>query len=117
MNIPSVAVLTLPDMEDALERLIKRILRGLLRPLFEEVIDQLRQRREKGILTLEETAELLDVKPETVRTTYVPQGLRCFKPGKSLLFRLVDIEAWVAKYPVKCSGSPDIAEQVSHPGV
>ncbi len=101
MSIPSVAVFTLPDLEDLLERLFKRILRAILKPHIEELVDELRQRREKGILTLEETAELLDVKPETVRTTYVPQGLPCFKPGKSLLFRREDIEAWVMKYPVQ----------------
>ena len=101
MNDPSVAVFTQSGLEDLLERLFKRILRPMLERIVKEIVDEHRQRREKGILTLEETAELLDVKPETVRTTYVAQGLPSFKPGKSLLFRREDVEAWVIKHPVR----------------
>lgn len=59
---------------------------------------------EPGYLTLEEAAAYLHVSQDTVREWVRCKGLPHHKPGKLLLFRRRDLDAWMNRYRRGLSG-------------
>ena len=52
--------------------------------------------RERGrLLDIEEAADYCGVKLRTMRTAREKREVRCYMPGRSLLFRRSDLDAWI----------------------
>jgi excisionase family DNA binding protein len=94
MKASSFVALSTDDLDDIIERATTRCVEQFLTQ--KSLLAQPEEHPvQKSWLTLKEAAKYLGVRPETVRTSYITQGLPYSKRGKLLYFRLEDIDRWL----------------------
>lgn len=86
-------------------RLTREAVAEAVGALVERHVEEVRELRRglfvmKGLLSATEAGEVLgSVSSETVMEYVKEKGLPCYRPGRRPLFRLSELETWVAQFP------------------